>query len=69
MVKFEMHIICNCSNNIDSDYTFDEIRHPKNAIKNYRALQVLCTCFNDCMSPLAIPLVKLHTMTGLIPCG
>ncbi|CAL8140069.1 unnamed protein product [Orchesella dallaii] len=56
-------------NHNESDYTSDELRLPKTAIETYRALQILCTCFNDCMSPLAIPLVKIHILTGLIPCG
>lgn len=57
------------SNHNDSGYTRDELRHPKNALETYRTLQILTTCFNDCMSPLAIPLMKTHIMTGLIPCG
>ncbi|CAL8111301.1 unnamed protein product [Orchesella dallaii] len=56
-------------NHNDSGYTRDALRHPKTAIETYRTLQILATCFNDCMSPLAIPLMKTHILTGLIPCG
>lgn len=64
-----MGFILSCSNHNDSGFTKDELRHPKHSIETYRTLQILCTCFNDCMSPLAIPLMKTHIMTGLIPCG
>lgn len=57
------------SRNNESGYTSENLRDPKNSVETYRALQVLCTCFNDCMSPLAIPLVKIHILTGLLPCG
>ncbi|ODM90022.1 Glucose 1,6-bisphosphate synthase [Orchesella cincta] len=62
-------IIAVLHNHNDSGYTREELRNPKTAVETYRTLQILCTCFNDCMSPLAIPLMKTHILTGLIPCG
>lgn len=39
------------SNHADSDYITDELRNPKIPLETYRALQIVCTCFNDYMSP------------------
>lgn len=57
------------SNHNDSDYTIDELRKPKTSFETYKALQILSQVFNDCMSPLAIPLVKIHMSSAMIPCG
>ncbi|ODM59404.1 hypothetical protein Ocin01_20227, partial [Orchesella cincta] len=56
-------------NNNDSDYTTDELRHPKKAIETFRCLQILTTLFNECMSTLGMPLLKLTIILGLVICG
>lgn len=47
----------------------ETLREINEGIKCYRKLQVLCSCFNECMSPYAIPMLKTHIFTGLVPCG
>jgi len=64
-----MPLLLYSSNNNDSGYTLPEMRSPKIAIEIYRTLQILCANFNECMSPLAIPISKTATFTGIIPCG
>ncbi|ODN03006.1 hypothetical protein Ocin01_03690 [Orchesella cincta] len=54
---------------IDSDYTSDNLRQPDIAVTTYRALQLMCTMFNDCMAPLCIPVWKFSVAFGFIPSG
>ncbi|CAL8128905.1 unnamed protein product [Orchesella dallaii] len=35
----------------------------------HRTLQVVSNRFNDCMSPVALPMMKLHVLIAIIPCG
>jgi len=58
-----------CSKGSDSGCTIPEIRNPKTAIQIYRALQVLCNLFNDCISPMGIMMVKFNVLFGTISCG
>ncbi|CAL8075886.1 unnamed protein product [Orchesella dallaii] len=55
--------------NYDSSYTIDELRHPKTAVETYRILKIVCARFNDCMSPLSFPMMKLPIVLAMIPCG
>lgn len=57
------------SNHNDTDYTSDELRTPRRALETYRALEILNKCFNECMAPLAIPMVKIVMSTAMVPCG
>jgi len=58
-----------CSRSADNGYTIDEFRNPKTAIETYRTLQIITTCFNDCMAPMAMPTMKMCIVGALIPCG
>ncbi|CAL8132916.1 unnamed protein product [Orchesella dallaii] len=55
--------------NYDSGNTIDDLRHPKTAVETYRMLQIVCASFNDCVGPLSFPMMKLHIVSALIPCG
>jgi hypothetical protein len=47
------------SNHNDTGSTRDELQQPHKAMELYKSLQVLNALFNEAMSPLAIPIVKL----------
>ncbi|CAL8128907.1 unnamed protein product [Orchesella dallaii] len=55
--------------NNESGYTISGFRHPKTSVETYKTLQVVSNRFNDCMAPMAIPMMKLHVLIAIIPCG
>jgi len=59
----------NCSKGAESGYTIPETRNPKTAMEIYRALQIICTLFNDCISPMGIMMVKFNVLFGIMSCG
>ncbi|CAL8080920.1 unnamed protein product [Orchesella dallaii] len=54
---------------IDSNYTKEELRHPKAVVQSYKAMQLMCRMYNDYMGPLCIPVWKFSVAFGFIPCG
>ncbi|OXA38594.1 hypothetical protein Fcan01_26639 [Folsomia candida] len=44
--------------NNETGYTIDQLRESHTAVELYRSLQVLTGLLNECISPLAFPLMK-----------
>ncbi|XP_035711266.1 uncharacterized protein LOC118436773 [Folsomia candida] len=55
--------------NNETGYTIDQLRESHTAVELYRSLQVLTGLLNECISPLAFPLMKMINWTAVISCG
>ncbi|OXA44190.1 uncharacterized protein LOC118438390 [Folsomia candida] len=53
----------------DTGYTIDSLRESHTAIELYRSLQVLTGLLNECISPLAFPIMKMINWTAVVSCG